>query len=1008
MDIIQLAEQALSSKKETREFAENSLFKICSQRPGPTFLSLIDASTDPNTEIGIKQFCLLSLRKLITMYWSAGFESYKGPPGVDEEAKKIIRAKLLKMSLDDSHDSKMINSASYCIVQISSVDYPDEWPTLLEEIYHSINENRSLGAINLLNEIFDDVVSEEIFFQNGLGWNTIQIIFQLLSHPTTAINLKIAIMKLYHSCLLQLQSVDAHSTVEKRHFIGEHIRAITALFNHVLAEGVITTPETKLDLFHFQGLVYENLTLINYHFPKKLFPLDYKYLLQKQLVEHLEIISFEYIDNVFSVNEEANLIINDAIIHMISFMSSLVDIEYESSDIPKVLCSLMRISCLTKNQEVDWLGDYNSFVTKETGLSASYLARDECFEFLSNISNPNCQKIFMQIIKEISKTLPDLDWKIQESNIYLLQSICSNEEEFNLSEETISNVIDILHAVISNPDTNILVKIRAFLSLPKIFEKFSGLIHNVEGLIKESLCQIISIAYQNSEPLVKVAALLSFTYFSSFSELSSTLGKDTCIEFQGISINLLENICDDSEDDTLGFLLEALNHLLKLDWDSSTLKITQLQLMLKISYKGPSNLQVVLEAQDCLKSLLRGCTKTNYISYAEILLPFLLNNFREHTEQYSGYYSVLSLSLELLVIFIKIQPENQTLPTSIVQYIFEPLLNVINISNDDDILKLTTEAFGFLVNNAETGVIEPYLGTMISILDKLLSLNTSDFVTINVDMLIISVFKKFGDKLQDINISIIEAAAKKLVSITNITAADSLISVFCYLVTMNTMNTLDLLNALIIDEQGNSALSLVIPKWLESFEVIRGENRIKTNVLALSKLYLQADSRIASIIVNGDIIPYDGNMIITRSISKNIQQTYTKISAYEKIIKLFVSELEFQNNQPTSDKYLTSNVQKLNCVNNSSLNTNDDGDIDDWEDVDEILEYEDLKEFVNNESDVFDDTDTFLTGQEIKQSIRELLIEFFKEVASNNINDFEKIYKNLSNHQKSILSDSLI
>lgn len=150
---------------------------------------------------------------------------------------------------------------------------------------------------------------------------------------------------------------------------------------------------------------------------------------------------------------------------------------------------------------------------------------------------------------------------------------------------------------------------------------------------------------------------------------------------------------------------------------------------------------------------------------------------------------------------------------------------------------------------------------------------------------------------------------------------------------------MDFLSSLVLDSEGNSALKLILPKWLESFEIIRGEKRIKENILALSKLFFLNDERISSIIVNGDSIPYDGDLVITRSMSKIMPEKYTQISAYEKIVKLFVAELSFQGNQPGLEKYIPHDLKKYD---DQAIKAANDANDDDWEDVDDVLEYEKL------------------------------------------------------------------
>lgn len=160
-----LIEQAQSPDNAVREGAETQLLNACDTNADEVFQSLIELGENNQTPLASRLFSLLSLRKFITMYWSPGFESYRGTSNVQLGTKERIRDVLLKLSLDDQQSNKVRNSSSYCVVQISAVDFPDEWPQLFSTLYNAITQNHSLNAMSLLNEIYDDVISEEMFLK---------------------------------------------------------------------------------------------------------------------------------------------------------------------------------------------------------------------------------------------------------------------------------------------------------------------------------------------------------------------------------------------------------------------------------------------------------------------------------------------------------------------------------------------------------------------------------------------------------------------------------------------------------------------------------------------------------------------------------------------------------------------------------------------------------------------------------------------------------------------------
>lgn len=166
-DSQQLIKEAQSADDVVRRSAEAQLLELSDRDASLVFLSFMKVASDSQELLSSRQFALVSLRKLITMYWSPGFESYRSCSNLKEEAKETVRDYLLKLCLNDQEISKVISAAAYCVVQISAVDFPDQWPKLLTVLYDGILNKHSLSAMSLLTEIYDDVMSEEMFFEIG-------------------------------------------------------------------------------------------------------------------------------------------------------------------------------------------------------------------------------------------------------------------------------------------------------------------------------------------------------------------------------------------------------------------------------------------------------------------------------------------------------------------------------------------------------------------------------------------------------------------------------------------------------------------------------------------------------------------------------------------------------------------------------------------------------------------------------------------------------------------------
>ncbi|AAS53640.3 AFR269Wp [Eremothecium gossypii ATCC 10895] len=999
MDLRQLVLAAQSAGKIERESAEQSLLEACRADPAAVCVGLVKMATQENTELASRQFCLYTLRKLITMYWNAGFESYCGPPGVREDAKETVRDALLRMAVSRTQDSKIISASAYCVVQIAAVDFPDEWPGLLKSVYESITGERSLAALGLLHEIFDDVVSEEMFFQGGVGWQTIRIIFELLGDDGP-VALKDAAMKLYHSCLLQLAAPQALEEADTRAAVGAHVHEALELFAQLLEH--CRSLEPHADLLQFQAHTYENLVLIKTQLPKRFFPGALREALLDAVLRDLVLLGAYYEQHLAEGDEELLKAVAESAIHMVIFLSSVHECKLNTERMCMLLGSLARLSCLSAIQTEAWDVDYNSFISKETGLTSSYTPRDEIFQYLSDLGGHNYRE-FLRVLFEQLLQVESMAWRSQESLLFLLQSCQLNSEGPQFDEQTVAGLLEKSQRLLRSGDVHPLVRCRVAMTVPRLLEKYMDSLPNVKDLVREFVFLTFNTTVTSENQLLSASALIAFTYYSSFVDFGSVLGVQTAEELEKLVLSTIKNILDGIDEDTPGFLLEVLSGVTGCNKESRNreLKLSELQLVLNVATADPSNIQVVVEAQECLKNLLQYDPE-NYLQYAELCIPSFLEVLRADSSHGYAYTPLVSLSLELLVVFMRKKPVDSALPRSMVDYIFDPLSSMLLNAEDDELLQLSTEAFTALLASSLTDDLLGRIPVIITILEKLLSARTSHSAAINAGTLLIAVLTKFANQIQDIMPKILEAAAKRLVQIKNLHTAENLLFVFCYLTSIDARQTVDFLSSTIIDEGGRTALQAIVPRWLEAFEVLRGEHKIKENILSLSKLFFLEDPRIAGITVNGDLIPHDGDIIITRSMAKKMPDKYTQISAAEKIVKLFVAELAFQQNQPDPGRY-----PKDGSGPADPHDSEGDSADEDWEDVDDILDYEKLQEYADD-SDIDDTGDSLLFTSNIEEDVTTLLTQFFKEAVARNASGFQEIYSRLTEQEKKSLSACMV
>lgn len=183
LGLIDLVLNQTSSDNEIRKNAEIQFSQIVKQDPSNATQTILQLALDISLPLDVRQACLLHLKRLVPQYWSMGFESFIGPP-INQDTKQLIRSKLLQLATS-TPESKIRSGAAYAIVQIASVDYPDEWPELINELYSATtqfqNETALLGGLQVLTDLFDDLITEEQFWEGGVGKEVVGHLNNILS-----------------------------------------------------------------------------------------------------------------------------------------------------------------------------------------------------------------------------------------------------------------------------------------------------------------------------------------------------------------------------------------------------------------------------------------------------------------------------------------------------------------------------------------------------------------------------------------------------------------------------------------------------------------------------------------------------------------------------------------------------------------------------------------------------------------------------------------------------------
>ncbi|CAK7892533.1 importin subunit beta-5 [[Candida] anglica] len=1049
-DILDLVIGQNSPNNNVRTGAELRFNEVVAQDPTAAAYTLIQIAVDEqNFPIDIRQSCLLHLKRCVPKYWSGGFRSFVGPP-IQQELKEAIRSNLLQLATSSS-SSKIRNGAGYVIVQIAAADFPDEWPNLLNSLYESTtrydDQLSVIGGLTVLNDLFDDLISEEQFWEGGVGTELINHITQLLGRESLSAETKTHCIILYQNVVNTLQSPEAFATEQRkeavRHHINESVRIFLILLETSYKQHSVAHTSFELTDLYFRGHLYKILGTFLSNFNKRV-DINYKKTLLRLTLQDFNFTSKLYDDVAVSSSKTFNYKTTsdlnepkETITFMISELLSTLTVLQQSVGIGahepgffnQFIRDLLTCTVLPKDSIEDYELDFNVYVTRITGLSAVNTTRDSVNEFLAELNQADVQEITQRVVEQVTSTSissSSSSWQLKESYFFVLESVFMNED----AEDLCPNIplVELMNtfATFISYDTHYLLSSRCFLMLPKFFEKFSSKlkISDFAGSWFIKMIQFIMEHQDRDEEdsevfrLAKVSVLVCATYYQNLLSLKNVIPQGNASEVQLAIFQIVFSLLEDSEEDTLPVLLEAITVASGISHTDAVKAVlhgqtTVIDLILKISFKAPADIQLTIDAAECLRTILEEISVDDYLKCCESSLPVIFNIIENAlTKNVIEYTPELDLALELLGIVIDSATDSTPFPDQIFNFTFPVLQKLLLLCTEDQILQTGGQVFNNLIQKGDRILLEyndsetnqSGLDIVLAITSKFLSPELSDSAALNSGSIILSVIEKFSSLLGNNFLSqILEATVRRLLIAKEVVTTENLMTVFCKLVLSSPEDMINFLseNIKLPDTQTGelkNGLELVLPIWFSSFEVIRGYEQIKQNTLAIAKLFTLGDSRVESIIVNGDIIPYSGNTIRTRSMEREMPDQYTQISASLKILKLLVSELNFQYQQPDASDYLP----EENELGGSEA---EDGGDDGWEDMDDIgvPNYEKLKSYVD--SDIEDDEHDDQNGSE---DLKNILAQFFKMCTTKNLGNFQVYYEQLDDEERKIITENVV
>lgn len=1031
-DVLQLVDRQNSADARVREPAERDFLALSERDPSAVCSHLIQAALH-ESQVSVRQSCLLHIKRLVPKFWSLAFDSFVGPP-VHQAAKLQIRDSLLTLATT-SPELKIRSGAAYCILQIAASDFPDEWPELFPRLYEAATstelETLVIGSLAVLEELLDDLVTEDQFWEGGVGATLLQQISRVLALPLLLNTVRLLALKLYQSVFRTLASGEASELPARQHAVKGHVVEFADLIVRLFSESRTGNSDDlliDLTILDYRTQMYKAFQHIFGQY-RRLVPSNTVEAFLRLAVADLAPATAAHTEIVVEGREQRVVGARDDLLdaaltvtlRLNENLSTLALLSYyhhlnktfSADECAAVAELLVRGAVLPKENVDTFAADFNEYVTHISGLSVAASVREVIFEFFSAMNADDAQWLSRELGNDFQRQRYSSAPLLEEALLLCLECLFGNDD-LDVEHLPAPTFVERIQLILASASDSPLVAGRALLGLPHFYEKWHIAAENGPFSSSAALQQFAqtfeaaaAIDTDQAE-LVQASALVAVPLWRN-AGLFETLKVGSRI--QTAVFRLAAALLEDSDEDTPPVLLEAISVAVDFGRDSLFLanlpnNSTVIDLVFQISFKDPANVQLTIDSADCIKALLKNVTEQEYRFICEKLMPGLMTIILNSVD--SGpveYTPELYLAFELLGEIIGAAPENagsgDSFPPDVFLYIFPILRRLLLNSSDDQILQSGGEVFSNLLQRASNSFIkyedpetkQPGLSLLLEMASKFLSPELSDSAAMNCGSIVISLFENFQSYLDGtFYFELLKATVRRLVIAKEVVTIENLIMVFCKLVLSTSPELVisALTSVELSDAQGNAknGLQLVLPIWFTAFEVTRGFEQIKQNILALGKIFYLNDPSVANLITDGDLIPYDGDKIITRSMSKSMPERYTQIPAPLKIIKLLVAELGFQSQQPDPNDYIPAE-------------NDDDNGGDEWEDMDTIgvPNYDKLKSYVES-----DDEDQGTADL----SIRDMLVLFFKECAGKNAGNFEQYYGLLDDDEKRVITENVV
>ena len=417
--MLELLKASQLSADQPRTAAEAQLKELYASQTYPTALVTIGAHRD--ISVNDRLAALLSLKNFVNVAWSPSLEDYEGHVLVSNEAKDSIRARLLSIVFDDNVDSKITSSTAAAVSRIAKVDFPEEWPSLLESLLGQIpqsNDSQIHAILVVLGELISDGFDEEQFYRYTHA--LVDCLRGIATDGRRKLVVRAHAVNIFRSCLDFVENIKDRDEMEVVSFAKGVCGAWSTFFLDVIKEPMPDLPPAEEEAFSSgQGIttawrgvvalkIQVTLTLarIQTIFPDLMAAHEFFNACWDSIQAHAVPYYASYVDgdrqggliNQYQLQYTFDFLVIEEIDYLQALLEApLVKEQLDgmsatggdavTSWITSVLGTFVNFSSITKEAEEMWSFDFNVFLSEETFAETNNSPRSVCAGFVWKVCN---------------------------------------------------------------------------------------------------------------------------------------------------------------------------------------------------------------------------------------------------------------------------------------------------------------------------------------------------------------------------------------------------------------------------------------------------------------------------------------------------------------------------------------------------------------------------------------------------------------------------------------------